>query len=410
MKILISNIKVPRERLREDNGDLEALATSLVKFGQLQPVIVDPEMNLVAGYRRLNAASMNGWTEVEAIIRDNMDELEQREVELEENIARKDMTWQERVKSVAELDRLRRVKDPNWTQEQTAAVAGLQRTRVTEALQLDKMMKLFPELGEAKDIAQAKNWMATKAQMVTRKVSVDASPKYTDLEGKLILGDSVDVIKLVPDESFHAVITDPPFGVDYDKRSEGNVGQLSSYRDDEDSYLRLLAMAPDLYRVVKPNGWLIWFLGISWYERAKGVFRDAGFTVDEIPLVWDRSDGRSFTSRPDRYFNRGYDIALHCLKGNPQIVQRNKSNVIRIAPVSQSERELLVERPVELYSELIRRLTVPGEIVADFFTGSGSCLAAAASTQRDFWGCELNPERRAFALQKIQSYIPTVEK
>lgn len=410
MKMRMSQIKVPRERLREDVGDLESLATSLLKFGQLQPVIVDSDGNLVAGYRRMNAAAMNGWTEIEVIIRENMDELDQREVELEENIARKDMTWQERVKSVAEIDRLRRLKDPNWTQEQTAAVAGLQRTRVTEALQLDKMMKIFPELAEAKDISQAKNWMSSKAQLVTRKIAVDANPVFTDIDSKLVLGDSVEVIKLVPDESFHAVITDPPFGVDYDKRTEGQSGQLSSYEDSEDSYVRLLSMAPDLYRVVKKDGWLIWFCGISWYERAKITFRNAGFTVDEIPIIWDRSGGRTFTTRPDRYFTRGYDIALHCLKGEPQLVQRGKSNIIRIDPVSQSERELLVERPVELYAELIRRLTVPGEIIADFFTGSGSCLAAAASLQRDFWGCELSAERRAFALQKIQSYIPTMEK
>lgn len=409
MKIPIKDIKILRERLREDNGDLESLAESLLKFGQLQPVIIDAEGNLIAGYRRFNAAQMNGWTEIEAIMRESMDELDQREVELEENIARKDMNWQERVKSVAELDRLRKAKNPNWTQEQTAAVAGIQRTRVTEALQLDKMMKLFPELEKAKDVAQAMNWMKQKAQLVNRKVSVDANPVFTDIDSKIALGDSVEVIKLIPAESFHAIVTDPPFGVDYDKRVEGTSGSLSDYKDDRDSYLRLLSMAPDLYRVLKPNGWLIWFLGISWYEEAKRTFREAGFTVDEIPIIWDRSGGRTFTSRPDRYFTRGYDIALHCLKGEPQLVQRGRSNIIRIDPVSQSERELLVERPVELYAELIRRLTVPGETVADFFTGSGSCLAAAASLQRDFFGCEMNPERRAFALQKIKSYIPTVE-
>lgn len=410
MKIKLADVKVPRERLREDNGDLEALATSLLRFGQLQPIIVDANMELVDGYRRMNAAGMNGWLEIEVSVRDQMSELEQREVELEANIARKDMTWQEKVKSVAELDRLRRMKDPNWTQEQTGAVAGLARTRVTEAIQLDKMMKMFPELADAKDVNQAKSWMQAKAGLVTRKMAVDASPDYADLEGRVILGDSVEVIKTIPDHSFHAVITDPPFGINYDKRSEGEVGQLSSYEDSEDSYLRILSMAPDLYRVVKPNGWLVWFLGISWYERARDCFRAAGWTVDEIPIIWNRSGGRTFTSRPDRYFTRGYDIALHCLKGDPQIVQRGKPNVITIDPVTQAERELLVERPVELYAELIRRLTVPGETVADFFCGSGSCAAAAASLQRDFFTVELSPERRAFAIQKIKSYMPTVEK
>ena len=409
MKVLLKDIKVPRERLREDNGDLESLAVSFVRFGQLQPIVVDADMNLVAGYRRMNAAAMNGWLEIEASIFGQIDELEAREMELEENIARKEMSWQERVKSVAELDRLRRVKDPNWTQEQTGAVAGLHRTRVTEALQLDKFMKLFPEIGEAKDINQAKSWMQAKAGLVTRRIAVDASPDYADIEARVILGDSVEVIKTIPDESFHAIITDPPFGIGYDKRSEGEVGQLSSYEDSETSYLRLLSMASDLFRVVKKDGWMVWFLGVSWYERARDTFRAAGWTVDELPIVWNRSNGRTFTTRPDRYFTRGYDIALHCLKGNPQIIQRGKSNVLTIDPVAQSERELLVERPVELYAELIRRLTVPGETVADFFCGSGSCAAAAASLQRDFFTVELSPERRAFALQKIKSYLPTVE-
>lgn len=409
MRIKLSDIKVPRERLRIDNGDLESLATSLLKFGQLQSIVLDADYNLVAGYRRMNAAAMNGWTEIDATILEQMDELEAREIELEENIARKDMDWQERVKSVAELDRLRREKDPNWTQEQTAAVAGLQRTRVTEAIQLDRMMKLFPEIAEAKDVNQAKSWMKAKVSLVNRKMAVDADPQYDDLDSRVILGDSVDVIKTIPDASFHAIITDPPFGINYDKRSEGEVGQLSSYEDSEDSYLRILSMAPDLFRVVKPNGWLVWFLGISWYERARDCFRAAGWTVDEIPIIWNRSGGRTFTTRPDRYFTRGYDIALHCLKGDPQIVQRGKSNVITIEPVAQSERELLVERPVELYAELIRRLTVPGETVADFFCGSGSCAAAAASLQRDFFTVEISPERRAFALQKIKSYLPTKE-
>jgi site-specific DNA-methyltransferase (adenine-specific) len=165
-------------------------------------------------------------------------------------------------------------------------------------------------------------------------------------------------------------------------------------------------MGPDLYRVIKPNGWLIWFLGISWYERVKISFRAAGFTVDEIPIIWDRSDGRAFTTRPDRYFGRSYDIALHCIKGNPEVVQRSKPNIIKVPPISNEERELVVERPVELYAELIRRLTVEGETVADFFTGSGSCLAAAASLKRKYFGVELDQERRAVAIQKVKAYTP----
>lgn len=409
MKIIIDLVNVNRERLREDNGDLEALAESLTKFGQLEPIILDKSNNLIAGFRRYSAARMCGWREIEVAYQGELSELQAREIELEENVQRKDMTWQEKVNALAELDKLKSIDNPNWTQAQTGAVAGVARQRVNEAIQLSKMMALFPEIAEAKSLAQANSWMQAKAGLVTRRMDVDASVEYLDIEPKLILGDSVEVIKTLPDKFIDAIITDPPFGIDYDRRSEGEVGTLSSYTDDKDSYLRLLSMAPDLYRVVKPNGWLVWFLGISWYEKARDTFRAAGFTVDEIPIIWNRSGGRTFTTRPDRYFTRGYDIALHCIKGNPQVVQRGKSNVITIDPVSQSERELLVERPVELYAELIRRLTLPGELVADFFCGSGSCPAAAASLGRDFLAVEQSTERRAFALTKIKSYIPTKE-
>lgn len=410
MRVKLLDIKNPRSRLREDDGDLEELAVSLTKFGQLQPIILDKDNNLVAGYRRYSAAGMCGWTDIEVHYQEYLTELQSREIELEENIMRKDMVWQEKIKSVAELDRLRKAVNPNWTQEQTGAIAGMGRTRVNEAIQLDKMIALFPEIAKAKDLSQAKTLMKAKAGLVTRRNEVEANPIYDDITDRVILGDSVEVIKSVPDESFHAVITDPPFGVDYEQRSAGSASSLTAYEDGKDSYLRLLSMAPDLYRVLKPNGWIVWFCGISWYERARDTFRSAGFTVDEIPIIWDRSAGKTFSTRPDHYFNRSYDIALHGFKGDPQIVQRGKNNIISIPPVGQSERELLVERPVELYAELIRRLTVQGETIADFFCGSGSCAAAAASLQRNFWTCEMNPERRAFALQKIKSYLPTVTR
>jgi DNA modification methylase len=165
-------------------------------------------------------------------------------------------------------------------------------------------------------------------------------------------------------------------------------------------------MAPDMYRVLKPNAFAIWFLGISWYERCKDAFRAAGFTVDEIPIIWDRSDGRTFTSRPDRWFGRGYDIALHMVKGEPRLAQTGKHNIIRVTPVPSSERDVLVERPVELYQELIRRTTIEGEIVADFFVGGGGCPAAAASLRRGYFGVEMSEERRAKGITKIRAYTP----
>lgn len=408
MKIQLTDVLVTRRREREELGDLEELALSIAKFGQLQPIIVDRHGELIAGFRRFTAHQMNGASTIEAIFLDQVDEELAKELELEENIRRKQMTWPEECRGLAELDRIRRAKNPNWTQVQTAQVAGAGTSQrdVSQSVQMARLMDVFPELAKAKSLNQAQSWAKAKASAIQRVVDVKASPEsYAEIESKLVLGDSVEVIKTIADESFHAIITDPPFGVGYDDRSSGATNDATAYEDDEQMYRHILTMAPDMYRVLKPNGWCVWFLGISWYEEAKLTFRKAGFNVDEIPLIWDRSGGRTFTSRPDRWFARGYDIALHMIKGEPRLAKTGH-NILHIDPVPSNEREQSVERPIELYSELINRLTIPGERIADFFAGSGSCPAAAEMAKRDWFAVEKSPERRARAIQKIRAYTP----
>lgn len=409
IELPIALIKVTRRREREELGDIDSLAISIAKFGQLQPIVVDDNFELIAGERRLTARQQNGDTHILAIRQSQVDEMLAKEMELEENLARKQMTWQEEQRGLAELDRLRRMRDPNWTQQKTAIAAsgGTSQRDVSVAVKMTKMMEVFPELAQAKSLNKAIKMMEQKAANIQRVADVRANPQdFADIESRIILGDSVDVIKTIPDESFHAIITDPPFGVDYGERAGDSASNASGYQDDEDAYKRLLTMAPDMYRVLKPNAFCIWFLGITWYERCKVAFRKAGFTVDEIPIIWDRSEGRTFTSRPDRWFGRAYDIALHMVKGEPRLTQTGKHNIIKVAPVPSNERDILVERPVELYAELIKRTTIEGEIVADFFVGGGGCPAAAASLRRGYFGVEMSAERRAKGIQKIRAYTP----
>lgn len=408
--VKISEIKITRTmpdgRLRfREPENIPALAASLKEFGQLQPIIIEDDGELVAGMRRFTAAKSLGWTEIWAAKRSEVDDLTARSIELEENLQREQMTPVEKVKAIAELHRLKKAQDPNWGQSQTAQLAGMERTRVAEAVKLATMLEFFPELAEAKSINQMQSWALSKASSQVRMKEVKDAPElYKEIEDRIVLGDSTKVIKSLPEGFAKLILTDPPFGIDYDNRKAGTEGSVTAYKDDEESYERILTMAPDLYKVLATDGWLVWFLGPTWYERAKVAFREAGFTVDEIPIIWYREGGRAFTTRPDRYFGRIYDMALHCIKGDPQMVERGKPNVIACAPVEGADRTLLVERPVELYEELIRRLTIKGEMVVDFFTGSGSVLAAAAKLQRQYFGVELDPERRAVAIKKVRAY------
>ena len=113
----LANIPLDRlrvgERFREDYGDMEDFLESIRDKGVLQPITVRPlpgdgeEYELLAGGRRTVAARAVGLTVIPALIRDFQGgELDLREIELFENVFRKEMEWTERAKLVSRIQSL----------------------------------------------------------------------------------------------------------------------------------------------------------------------------------------------------------------------------------------------------------------------------------------------------------------
>jgi ParB family chromosome partitioning protein len=97
-------VKVKDGRFREDIDlhELEMLKKSILKLGQIQPIVVTREMELVVGERRLTACrELN--REVTAIYVDQVDELLLREMELHENLYRANLTPAETVLAKQEI-------------------------------------------------------------------------------------------------------------------------------------------------------------------------------------------------------------------------------------------------------------------------------------------------------------------
>ena len=106
MLINISEIKV-KNRIRKDLGDLEPLKDSLRRYGLLNPITIDSKNRLIAGERRLQAAKEIGWTNINAIIINNLTPVTKLELELEENNQRKEFTDAELLEGYKRLERLR---------------------------------------------------------------------------------------------------------------------------------------------------------------------------------------------------------------------------------------------------------------------------------------------------------------
>lgn len=106
MLVKIEDIKI-RKRIRQDLGDLEALKDSLRTYGLLNPITLNKDYELIAGERRLQAAKAIGWTNINAVIIDNITDIEQLEIELEENNQRKEFTNEELLEGYRRLEKLR---------------------------------------------------------------------------------------------------------------------------------------------------------------------------------------------------------------------------------------------------------------------------------------------------------------
>jgi len=97
MKVPIESIIIKEEmRIRQDSGNLASLENSIRKVGLLNPVVIDEDNRLIAGYRRLAACRNLGWQEIESnVIQFDGDELKMLDAEVDENLFRKDFTREE---------------------------------------------------------------------------------------------------------------------------------------------------------------------------------------------------------------------------------------------------------------------------------------------------------------------------
>ncbi len=106
MEIPIDSIII-KKRVRSDLGDLRSLMKSMRIYGLMHPIIVNSKNELIAGHRRLESAKHLGWKKIPAVIVDRENELEKLELEMEENLNRRNLSADELAEGYRRLDKLR---------------------------------------------------------------------------------------------------------------------------------------------------------------------------------------------------------------------------------------------------------------------------------------------------------------
>lgn len=106
MQIPVEEIVIKR-RIRQDLGDLSKLMESLKAYGLMNPILINSNRELIAGQRRLEAAKRLGWKNIEAHIVDTGSNIDELEMEIDENLHRRNLSAVELAEGMSRLEKLR---------------------------------------------------------------------------------------------------------------------------------------------------------------------------------------------------------------------------------------------------------------------------------------------------------------
>lgn len=425
-EISISEIVVGN-RIREELGDISALATSIKTDGLRSPIIITREgKRLVAGYRRLKAVESLKLTSIPVRFFEDFTPYEILKLQLEEDILHKKLSWQEEVRIKNELHQIYMERNigggkgayrkgggkDSWTQQSTAKELNVNSSTLSEELRLAQATKLFPELLKIRTKTDAIRKMyrlqeiAVLQEIARRRGSIEGS----DDDVRLLNGDCTELIKKIPDESIDLIITDPPWGINL----EGLAGVGTLRRDSQrfdDSTTRALQLyrriAPELFRVLKEGCHLYIFFGSQLYTPVSDMLRTAGFDISFIPLIWvkDRPGYTAWEYKPMPQYEPFF-FAVKNTKQSPRRFTEGTSDVFNYprpgTASSGDERYHITEKPVTLLKRLISLSSNPGEVILDPFAGSASTLIAAMLSRRRAIGIELDTETWKTALGRVQ--------
>jgi len=205
----------------------------------------------------------------------------------------------------------------------------------------------------------------------------------------IIRGDCMEVLKTVPDESVHLVVTDPPYG---DNTGYGRNNR--TIKGNSSPSIGLNAIQ-ECYRTLKRNSTAYMFLDIKHLPIVRLFIEQyTPFSIRDF-VVWDKVNmGMGWG------FRKRHELIAVLEKGKPTYNNLGIANVLNVKRVNAEEHPH--KKPVELIETLILQSSRTGETVLDPFVGAGTTCLAAQNLGRKFVGIELDKTYFHLAKARIQ--------
>lgn len=330
------------------------------------------------------------------------------EVELEENVCRRDLTFLEqaqarkrlfdlRVKQAAARGENYSVKDLS-EELQKNGVGKTSMGHIFRELQVARQLDK-PGVKEAASLKEAEKAArrATESfilEALGDDLAQDAPPVHTFCEG-----DALEILSTLEPNQYDCVLTDPPYGIDIDD-SGSMVTHDHHYSDSDEVLRRILDVVPyHLWRITRATAHVYWFCDLRWFAEISAALEDAGFVVCKYPIIWWKR-GKAMAPDITRWPKREYECIIYAIKGDHAPL-KVAGDVISTPYGSDLQQ---AEKPKELYVELLSRSVLAGQKVIDPFCGSGVIFTAAEQLGCSATGIEIHPGRADLAKMRAHGF------
>ena len=231
-------------------------------------------------------------------------------------------------------------------------------------------------------------------QSYTAGMSVTIEP----ITSQIYLGNALDVLRMLPDNSIDLILSDPPYGINYLSRSH-SLPLTKIEGDDDDAYKLLDETLAIAYDKLKPDRHVYIFTNWQAFSGMAPIVKK--YFKLKGALAWIKNN----RTRGDLKGNYGYqyEMVLYAHKGRRWLLGKRDSDVLQFDKVPTQAMQHPTEKPVALLKYLIEKSTLPGEVVLDPFMGSGSAGEAALASGRRFLGIEMEPTWFEVAKKRLRA-------
>lgn len=389
-----------RHRKHFDRKASVDMGCSIREFGQLQPGLchkVGDEVHLIMGERRLRGCA-DAKVDFQYMLKEEIkDKTLLEELELEENVQRENLTWQETDLAIERLHELKQKRHGvpvagtrgGHTMQDTADQLGISKGLVSQDIELAYFIKCSPEVAAAKTKTEAKKIVkriketAVRANLLKESLAqqeeqesfVDQAKsqlaiRLQGLTQRSLRGKMEERLKEFASQSFDVIMFDPPWGVNYDKVMKQD-GSKQLYEDSQDVvFAKLHNWLEMLYEKLKEDSHLYLFFGIVHHEFVYKTLEDVGFITNKMPLFWYKV-GAHRTRTPDTWPGRCYEAIAYARKGSKPLAKKGQPDIIPTpVPTAKIKKICPSAKHPAIYLDLLQRSCAPGDRVLDPMSGS----------------------------------------